>query len=140
MLGHTRGETSDVEMGSSLLLSRFRMSAWIKSGSRDKELRDRDRSPKIWVGWLITSQSANDNPFMNMIDDEDGKGNFDSPRCYPLQQQPYSDQPQPEAVVVEEETSSRTTRLLLPGYRRVQGIAIVRVVEASTWLLYCSWV
>jgi hypothetical protein len=27
MLGHTRGETSDVEMGSSLLLSRFRMSA-----------------------------------------------------------------------------------------------------------------
>lgn len=91
-------------------------------------------------GGLITSQSTNDNPFMNMIDDEDGKGNFDSPRCYPLQQQPYSDQPQPGAVVVEGETSSRTTKLLLPEYRRVQGIAIVQVVEGSTWLLYCSWV
>jgi hypothetical protein len=76
---------------------------------------------------------------MNMIDDEDGKGNFDSLRCYLLQQRPYSDQPQPEAVVVEGETSFRTTKLLLPGYRQVQGIAIVRVVEGSTWLLYCSW-
>jgi hypothetical protein len=91
-------------------------------------------------GGLITSWSANDNPFMNMIDDEDGKGSFDSLRCYLLQQQPYSDQPQPEAVVAEEETSSRTKRHLLPGYRRVQEIAIVRVVEGSTWSLYCSWV